>query len=549
MMKSISIKMRLIGLSLLIVVFLIAIATMALQNLKKENDTLDDVYQNRVLSLWQLKMVSDTYAFSMTEPLQRVDKGEISFEEALELIDRAERTIYHQWKSYLNSFLVGSERSLVFKIQPRMEEIYDSMALIKDMLLRDSTARVWPFFVEKTQPVVKALLNEISDLMEIQLRETKKTHEKQLEFYRQQRVIFLALVISGTSLTIWLLGALIRKISTSLRSVTIELQDLAQGEADLSRRLPVQCNDEVGILTKNFNMLMDNFADMVQELIDADGQLSSVFSSIGGTWGALESTIERFTSMTHNVVVTARKIVTSSQDLVFTMQKLAHEAEATSTLVESSREHVSSMEATISHFEQAIRLIQKHLVVISDKVEGITSIVTTITKIADQTNLLSLNTAIAAGRTAKSVGEESGGEFTVIAREIRRLADQTSMATLDIEHLVGEMKTSISSSVKEVSYIAEGMDDDVERVRTVGGKLGQITEHVRELKPACDAVNRGVKEHASDAQDIHDMMEDLHSVVEKSRYSLQNFSQLMKQLRRASEVVHRQIHRFNSKSE
>ena len=107
---------------------------------------------------------------------------------------------------------------------------------------------------------------------------------------------------------------------------------------------------------------------------------------------------------------------------------------------------------------------------------NINLVVTTITKVADQTNLLSINAAI----EAEKAGEYGLG-FLVVAREIRRLADQTAVATLDIERMVKEMQYSVSAGVMEMDKFSEQVRQVVSEVGTIGGQLGQIITSVQGL--------------------------------------------------------------------
>nr|WP_304949706.1 methyl-accepting chemotaxis protein [Verrucomicrobium spinosum] len=110
--------------------------------------------------------------------------------------------------------------------------------------------------------------------------------------------------------------------------------------------------------------------------------------------------------------------------------------------------------------------------------------VTTITKVADQTNLLSLNAAI----EAEKAGEYGRG-FAVVATEIRRLADQTAVATSDIEQMVKEMQSAVSAGVMGMDRFSEEVRRGAEVVDQVGTQLTEIIEKVQTLTPSFETVN------------------------------------------------------------
>src|SRR5688572_32151975 len=122
------------------------------------------------------------------------------------------------------------------------------------------------------------------------------------------------------------------------------------------------------------------------------------------------------------------------------------------------------MEGTMRLIMDASGAITAKLAVLSEKTANINSVVTTITKVADQTNLLSLNAAI----EAEKAGEYGRG-FAVVATEIRRLADQTAVATSDIEQIVREIQSAVSAGVMGMDRFAEEVRTGMNDVQRVGG--------------------------------------------------------------------------------
>jgi len=120
--------------------------------------------------------------------------------------------------------------------------------------------------------------------------------------------------------------------------------------------------------------------------------------------------------------------------------------------------------------------------------------VTTITKVADQTNLLSLNAAI----EAEKAGEYGRG-FAVVATEIRRLADQTAVATYDIEQMVKEMQSAVSAGGMGMDKFSEEVRRGVNEVQQVSHQLTQIIQQVQALMPRFESVNEGMQAQATGA--------------------------------------------------
>ena len=164
---------------------------------------------------------------------------------------------------------------------------------------------------------------------------------------------------------------------------------------------------------------------------------------------------------------------------------------------------------------------------------------TTITKVADQTNLLSLNAAI----EAEKAGEYGVG-FAVVAREIRRLADQTAVATLDIEQTVKGMRSAVSAGVMSMDKFSEDVRRGSEEVRNVGEQLGGIIEQVHSLTPRFDAVEKGINTQSHGALQISESMEQLSDGAQQTVTSLRETNYALEQLTQAAHDMQAEISRF-----
>jgi methyl-accepting chemotaxis protein WspA len=156
-------------------------------------------------------------------------------------------------------------------------------------------------------------------------------------------------------------------------------------------------------------------------------------------------------------------------------------------------------------------------------------VLTTITKVADQTNILSLNAAIEAEKAG-----DAGRGFSVVATEIRRLADQTSVSTWDIEQMLKEMQSAVSASVMGMDKFSEEIRRSVEEVRQVGGQLSGVMEQVQRLAPQFDLVLQGMQSQAQGAAQIAETMLQLADASHQSVDSLKATSEAVHQLQYAA---------------
>ncbi|MBK8286835.1 MAG: hypothetical protein IPK97_19310 [Ahniella sp.] len=198
------------------------------------------------------------------------------------------------------------------------------------------------------------------------------------------------------------------------------------------------------------------------------------------------------------------------------------------------------MSQSMERLSSAGHTVAARLSAIRDEAAQITSVVTTISKVADQTNLLSINAAI----EAEKAGEQGLG-FLVLAREIRRLADQTAVATLDIEQMVKQMQGAVSAGVMEIDRFSEEVKSGIVSVGRINGQSSQIISQVRTLSDRFDAVNDGMRSQNVGTRQIGEAMTQLIDGARQTSTSLREFNSATESLRDAVTTLKQEITQFN----
>ncbi|HSF30191.1 MAG TPA: methyl-accepting chemotaxis protein [Candidatus Tectomicrobia bacterium] len=333
----------------------------------------------------------------------------------------------------------------------------------------------------------------------------------------------------------------VANIRKPLRVIQQGIAAITQGH--LETRIHLGRRDEWRLIEEALNLMTQHLGGLITQVQHAGIQVTTSATQLAASGKQLESTVTEQVASTNQVVATTTEIAATSQELAQTMQGIAGVADETATAAASSHAGLARMEATMQQMELATRTIAERLAAIQERAGDITSVVTTITKVADQTNLLSLNAAI----EAEKAGEYGRG-FAVVAREIRRLADQTAVATLQIERIVNDMRASVTAGVAGMDQFAHEVQEGVEQVRDVGTQLGQIIARVQALTPRFDTVNEGMQAQAEGAQQISEAMEQLREAVQQTATSLQESTNAIAQLNLAAQGLHDEIARFNGQA-
>jgi methyl-accepting chemotaxis protein WspA len=278
---------------------------------------------------------------------------------------------------------------------------------------------------------------------------------------------------------------------------------------------------------------------VVSKVRESSLQVLAAASQIAATARQQEGTVQGLNSATTEIAAAVREISATGKELSQTMNEVQGRADQAAALAAAGRERLAGMERTMQQLVESTASISSKLAIIREKADNITGVVTTITKVADQTNLLSINAAI----EAEKAGEYGRG-FLVVAREIRRLADQTAVATLDIENMVRLMQDAVSAGVMQMDKFSEEVRSGVGRVAEVNGQTGQIIGEVGGLSDRFKLVNEGMQNQAVGAGQINEAMGDIASNVRATAAALEEFNKATGHLRGSIEQLNQEIASF-----
>ena len=328
-----------------------------------------------------------------------------------------------------------------------------------------------------------------------------------------------------------------RTVTRPLHRLGTALERMRQG--DFTERLEVRRRDEFGILSNGLNRLADDLSQLVGQVQRSGIQVNTTATEIAATAREQQRTAHEIAATTAEIGATSKEISATSKELVKTMNEVSQVAEQTAELAGSGHTSITRMETTMRQIMEASGSITAKLSVLSEKTTNINSVVTTITKVADQTNLLSLNAAI----EAEKAGEYGLG-FAVVATEIRRLADQTAVATYDIEKMVKEMHSAVAAGVMGMDKFSEDVRRGVGEIRQVSTHLVQIIHQVQTLTPRFQTVNEGMHAQATGAQQISDTLTQLSEAAQQTAESLRQSNLAIEQLNGAARGLQTSVARF-----
>ena len=328
------------------------------------------------------------------------------------------------------------------------------------------------------------------------------------------------------------------------RSVTSPLQQLKKaaldiGKGNLETNIGISSRDEVGVLAGSFSEMTGNLLQMLHGVKTSGIQVTSSSTSVAAAAKQLQTSVTEQTIATRAVVSAAKQISEHLRDLLGTMSEIRNAAEDARSLAEAGQMGLVTVEDRMQSLTDAMQRITSPLASLSEKATNIGTVVKVVSKVADQTHLLSINAAIEAEKAA-----EAGSGFSVVAEEIRRLADQTAESALSIEHSVSEMQFSVTSGISSIDQFMDMVREGVERMHEVSVHLNKIIENVQAITPRFESINETMQSQSKKADQISESVVHLHEGARQTTESVSELNRVAEQLNYAARMLQAEVSRF-----
>ncbi|ARB29942.1 methyl-accepting chemotaxis protein WspA [Pseudomonas tolaasii NCPPB 2192] len=521
-MKNWTLRQRILASFAVIIAIMLLMVVVSYSRLLKIEVSEEAVRDDAVPGVYLSSMIRSAWVDSYLQTLEllglRDDKGLTDADKAD--FKSFEGRIQQQMANYQQTINGRDDQAEFDKFEILHQAYNKSLTVVLDSLQRNDLAAARKEFTTNLTPAWTAGRMKLNDI----ITENKDVADRATTAIDD--AVSAAKVSMFVSLAFAILAAglcgllLMRAIMAPMQRIVSILGTMRDG--DLSKRLNLERKDEFNAVETGFNDMMTELTALVSQAQRSSVQVTTSVTEIAATSKQQQATATETAATTTEIGATSREIAATSKDLVRTMTEVSTAADQASVAAGSGQQGLARMEETMHSVMGAADLVNAKLAILNEKAGNINQVVVTIVKVADQTNLLSLNAAI----EAEKAGEYGRG-FAVVATEVRRLADQTAVATYDIEQMVREIQSAVSAGVMGMDKISEEVRRGMFEVQQVGEQLSQIIHQVQALAPRVLMVNEGMQAQATGAEQIN------HALVQLGDAS----SQTVESLRQASFAI------------
>ncbi|HWL54068.1 MAG TPA: methyl-accepting chemotaxis protein [Chthoniobacteraceae bacterium] len=417
------------------------------------------------------------------------------------------------------------------------DHLLEQERLLEAAVVRSEKLQVTPETSPEYNVILEEMLTDEREIRRLGIEIAKGYTDYSRE--KAQHLIYAQLAI-GTLVGLFGLGfglAITRGITRPLQQVVHSAENIAQGNLRIGK-LGINHRDEIGKLATSFDGMLENLKELSGQIRGVTGNINSASAEILASTQQQASSTKEQAATVQEITTTMQEISQSGAEITDKAKQVAASAEATSSVSNSGITAVQNTSRLMEGIRQQVEEVATKIVSLSEKTQAIGEIVSTVNDIAEQSNLLALNASI----EAASAGEQ-GSRFSVVANEMKNLAERAKESTVQVASILGEIQRGINASVmlaeeavkrsdtgKQQAEVTEKtihqmMQTTVESINAFQQIIGatsqqqigfdQVTQGMRDIRQATEQTAIGTSQLEKALANLNDLSLQLRTAVER----------------------------------
>ncbi|WP_418357525.1 MULTISPECIES: methyl-accepting chemotaxis protein [Shewanella] len=366
-----------------------------------------------------------------------------------------------------------------------------------------------------------------------------KFHDEKTERMHQKTLMFLLMALGLTGITAFVVVVMAHKLVVPIQNMANSLNDIAKGEGDLTKRLAVTSEDEIGQLGSAFNEFVDKLQHIISDVAGATDRVKHGAQSISGQTVSMTEQLYSHNNEIDQIVTAITEMSATANDVAHNTSMVADATHTASGNVTKAQECVDTSLTEVSNLMKQIDNAAADVQSLSEQSQKINSVLSVIGGIAEQTNLLALNAAIEAARAG-----EQGRGFAVVADEVRNLASRTQSSTVEINDMLSQLHKLVTKAVQTMQQSQSSCLSSVESSRAISESLGAVTSSVTSINDMSTQIATAATEQSSVTEEIHRNVNSVQEIVNSLLAASQDASGLSKDVANEGQTLAKLVGQF-----
>lgn len=389
------------------------------------------------------------------------------------------------------------------------------------------------------KPLFDKLEQDLTQVAKVAVNDMVQVSDRVVSSSLNNIILLLSLSFLGQFIGMMISTRVTRSVVMPVNQATLAMQDMAEGEGDLTRRLPVRGKDELAQLSSYFNVFVERIQQMLQQLSVTVDELEKSSVQLLGVTQSTKSGSEQQLKATAKLTASVTEMTVKAKSVEDHSRNASRATDQAADRVKQGSQVVSGANTAIQSLSDGMAEMIDAVTQLDNDSKSIGQVVSVIRDIAEQTNLLALNAAIEAARAG-----EHGRGFAVVADEVRGLAQRTQESTLEIEQIIKKIRGATNRTVKVVSLGEESSKISCEAIQRAQHELAPVVVLMEDISQMSEQMFNAAEAQASLALKVNEHIEQIHAVSELTAQEALNTEKAGNQMQSLADRLERLVHQF-----
>ncbi len=536
--ENLSIKVKLVAAFLMVAFFAGSLGVVSVLNINKMKQADNYMFRQVAVPLAELREI--TQAFLMNRILTRAMIAAEDPDEKEEIIDTVRdnlKSLEVKTANYEKLMSGKEEKEAYNNFKSAYQSYIPLLNQMIDLTSAGKSAEALDIAKGSASKQANLMLRSLDKVSAVSVKHAKETAEKNETIAGRAKTLSTLFALAAVASAI-IIGLVVSgKISAPLQGLRDNFQRVAEG--NLTVKINTSCCDEIGTLSKSFELMVEHLRDLISEVSKTSATVAAATGELHGTSEMIANGAETAAAQTITVATASEEMAATSHDIANSCQLAVEGAQRANTTARTGAEVVSQ---TVEGMRRIARRVQDtaHTVdTLGERSDQIGAIVATIEDIADQTNLLALNAAIEAARAG-----EMGRGFAVVADEVRALAERTTKATREISDMIKAIQAETRSAVNAMNVGVKEVEAGTVDAERSGAALQQILSEIDAVADQVRQISTAAEEQSATTGEITDNIHQITRVIQETAKGSHETAASASNLSSLSEGLERLVSRF-----